>query len=544
MGNKLRSIIRQELTQRREEGCDTKSIEERIQAVLEDAGGTEDSEYQALYESLEKLEPADTFPYDEPSSLSAIRELRPDGPRQMDMDLPDDNLLDRIHGAWLGRAAGCALGKPVEGWPKAKIDSYLSFAKALPLDDYLPDAKNHPDGLVLRSNGCTRGNIEAMERDDDMDYPLLGLILLEKKGLDFTSRGMANTWLGYMPYQLLYTAESVAYRNFVNDRWPPESATYRNPFREWIGAQIRADVFGWVTPGWPEKAGELAFRDARISHAKNGIYGEMFVAAMLSATFATNDIERIIEIGLSEIPANCRLAEAVRDTVAWCREESDWEAVWSKINEKYGHYHGVHTINNAALVVLGLLFGADDFETGIVVAVRGGWDTDCNGATVGSILGARIGANALPAKWVGVFNDRLLSFVRGCNENTISDLAARTFKVAKKVQEEERLASGTEGPASSLVGSWSLTASWFGAEGHYSLVVKPDLTGTLTNPGWNMQHDLPKITVDGDIVGFDYFIDKDGWETGVRFEGFVRGDTIIGDFFTAVGEMIVTGVRD
>ena len=98
----------------------------------------------------------------------------------------------------------------------------------------------------------------------------------------------------------------------------------------------------------------------------------MFVAAMLSAALVINDMERIIEIGLSEIPENCRLAEAVRDTVAWCREASDWERVWEKINEKYGHYNGVHTINNAALVVMGLLFGADDYETGIVIGVRGG----------------------------------------------------------------------------------------------------------------------------------------------------------------------------
>ena len=320
MGNSLRSIIRQELTQRREEGCDTTSIEERIQAALEDTDGTENSEYEALYENLDGLEPVATFPYDEPSTLSAIRALRPAGPRQLDVGLSDEDVLDRIHGAWLGRAAGCALGKPVEGWPKANIDSYLAFTKALPLDDYIPNATDHPDGLVPRCPESTRGRIEAMERDDDMDYPLLGLLLLEKKGLDFTSRGMANTWLSCMPYQLLYTAESVAYRNFVNDRWPPESATYRNPFREWIGAQIRADIFGWVTPAWPEKAAELAFRDARISHVKNGIYGEMFVAAMLSATFVTDDIERIIEIGLSEIPSNCRLAEAVGDTVAWCRE--------------------------------------------------------------------------------------------------------------------------------------------------------------------------------------------------------------------------------
>jgi ADP-ribosylglycohydrolase len=544
MGFSLRSIIRQELTQRSEEGCDTTQIEGRIQAALEDTDGAEDSEYEALYESLVGLEPVADFPFDEPSTLSAIRPLRPEGPRQLEVELSDDDLLDRIHGAWLGRAAGCALGKPVEGWPKANIDSYLSFTRALPLDDYIPFAKDHPDGLVPRSRESTRGRIESMERDDDMDYPVLGLHLLEQKGLDFTSRGMANAWLSYLPYHLVYTAESVAYCNFVNDRWPPESATYRNPFREWIGAQIRADIFGWVTPGWPEKAAELAFRDARISHVKNGIYGEMFVAAMLSATFVTDDVERIIEVGLSEVPANCRLAEAVSDTVAWCREESDWELVWSKINEKYGHYHGVHTINNAALVVMGLLFGADDFETGIVVAVRGGWDTDCNGATVGSILGARSGARALPAKWVGVFNDRLLSFVRECSENSISDLAARTFKIAKKVQKEEPTVPGKEGSENSLVGSWSLTSSWAGVEGHYSLVVRPDLTGTLANPDWGMHYDLPKITVDGDIMGFDYFVDKDGWEMEVRFEGFVRGNTITGDFFTGVGDMGVTGVRD
>jgi ADP-ribosylglycohydrolase len=478
----------------------------------------------------------------------AIRCRRPAGPRRLQPEISDDDLLDRIHGAWLGRAAGCTLGKPVEGWPKASIDSYLAFTEALPLDDYFPYVKDHPKGLVPRCPDCTRGRIESMERDDDMDYPVLGLLLLERKGLDFTSRGMASTWLNHLQYQMVYTAESVAYRNFVNDRWPPESATYRNPFREWIGAQIRADIFGYVTPGWPEKAAELAHRDARISHVKNGIYGEMFVAAMLSTALVTDDIERVIETGLSEIPANCRLAEAVRDTVTWCRELSDWELVWGKINERYGHYHGVHTINNAALVVMGLLFGANDYETGIVVAVRGGWDTDCNGATVGSILGARSGASALPAKWVEVLDDRLLSFVRGCRESRISDLAARTYQVAKTVHEQGRSAAGAEGAdgdaVRSLAGSWTLTSSWGGVETQHSLVVQPDLSGSLENASWGMRHDLARIAVDGDCVSFDYLLDKGGWQMGIRFEGFVRGDTIRGDFFSDVGDVSVTGVRD
>ena len=490
MGFSLRSIIRQELEQRREEGCDTEPLERRIQAALEDADGADSADFEALYDFLDGLEPAATFPYDEPSDLTGIRALRPEGPRHLDVKLSDDDLLDRIHGAWLGRAAGCTLGKPVEGWSKANIDSYLSFNKALPLDDYLPYSEDHPDGLVPRSPECTRGRIEAMERDDDMDYPILGLLLLEEKGLDFTSRRMANTWLSYLPYQLVYTAENAA--------------------------------------------------------------------------LVTDDIDRIIEVGLSEIPATCRLAEAVRDTVAWCSEESDWELVWSRINERYGHYNGVHTINNAALVVMGLLFGADDYETGIVVAVRAGWDTDCNGATVGSILGARSGGRALPAKWVGVLNDRLLSIVRGCNENRISDLAERTFKVAKRIQEEGRKELGpadagrmpafprvdraTEGAAgssaSSLVGSWTLISRWGGVETQHSLVVHPDLTGRLTYERWGGVNDLPKVVVEGDAISFDHRVSKGSWEMDVRFEGFVRGDTITGDFFTGVGATNVAGIRD
>ena len=369
---------------------------------------------------------------------------------------------------WAERLA-VRLGKPVEGWPRKRIDDYLESAGALPLDDYIPYTEGAISPYLKTS---TRDNIEFMARDDDMDYPILGLLALEGKGAELTSRNMANTWLSRMPFHLLYTAESVAYRNFVNRRWPPESATWRNPYREWIGAQIRADIFGYVTPGWPEQAAELAFRDASISHVKNGIYGEMFVAAMLAASFVTGDVEEIVRIGLSEIPATWRLAEAVQDTLAWCRGSSDWEAVWDRIHGKYGHYHGVHTSNNAALVVMGLVLGAEDYEHGIVVTVRSGWDTDCNGAKFGSILGAKFGSilgakfgvDGLPDKWVGVLSERLMSCVRDCNDNRISELAERSHRVAMRIRsspEEDKVAEPlAEQPASDLPGTWALDLPW------------------------------------------------------------------------------------
>ncbi len=429
-------LLRQEVVQRREEGYDVEAMAERVEDALKNTDELQKPLLVSILDEFNNLKPSKSFPYTEPSTLNEIRAERPEGPRRLNVNLTDDRMLDRIHGAWLGRAAGCALGKPVEGWQKERIDSYLQFTKALPLDDYFPLADNHPDGLVLRMEDCSRGRIQYMARDDDMDYTVLGLHILEQHGAEFTSQNVANTWLSRLPYYFVYTAERIAYRNLVNGLWPPESAAYRNPYREWIGAQIRADIWGYVCPGWPERAAELAYRDAAVSHVKNGIYGEMFVAAMLAASFVIDDVEEVIRIGLSEIPANCRLAEAIRNTVQWCKESSDWEQVWNKINENYGHYHGVHTINNAALVVMGLMFGQRDYETSIVVSVRGGWDTDCNGATAGSICGMMLGADALPSKWVGVLNDRLLSAVRGFSESRISDLAKRSHEIARKVMAE------------------------------------------------------------------------------------------------------------
>jgi ADP-ribosylglycohydrolase len=274
-----------------------------------------------------------------------------------------------------------------------------------------------------------------MARDDDIDYTILGLHTLEENGLDFTSRDIANQWLSHLPYHMVYTAERAAYRNLVNGLEPPDSAVFRNPYREWIGAQIRADAFGYVAPGMPEVAAEFAFRDAAVSHVKNGIYGEMFVAAMLAAAFTTSNMEEIITIGLSEIPQNSRLAEAVRDVLDWSKKFPRWESAWEQVMQKYGGYHGVHTINNAAIVLLGLLYGGNDLTQTISIAVMGGLDTDCNGATAGSILGAAEGASALPSRWTAPLNDTIRSVVVGFDNSRISDLAARTVAVARRVRE-------------------------------------------------------------------------------------------------------------
>jgi ADP-ribosylglycohydrolase len=375
----------------------------------------------------------------EPSTLEAIRARRPEGPRRMDVDA--GTLPDKMLGAWQGRIAGCVLGKPVEGKSKAYVDRYLAAAGMADLDTFFPRLDPWPadlDDALLHHPaiaGCFDGHITEAQRDDDIDYTILGLHIVEKHGPGFTSENVADEWLELLPFHQIFTAERVAYKNLVNGLRPPETARVNNPFREWIGAQIRADGFGYVNAGNPEGAADFAFRDAAVSHVRNGIYGEMWSAATIAAAFTTDDVREALEIGLSEIPAESRLAEAGRKALAWSREYPTWERCWERAREDYGQLNWVHTINNALWVMIGLLYGEKDFGRTIAIAVRCADDTDCNGATAGSVLGAMLGAAAIPDRWTTPFNDRARSHVTGFDGSRITDLATRTVAQYERVRD-------------------------------------------------------------------------------------------------------------
>jgi len=223
----------------------------------------------------------------------------------------------------------------------------------------------------------------------------------------------------------------VAFCNFVKGYLPPESAVYKNPYREWIGAQIRGDYFGYINPGDPETAADMAFRDASISHIKNGIYGEMFVSAMLACAAVNGDIKEIIRGGLAQIPSTSRLYEEVTALL------NDYDAgvsqndAFAKIHEKYNEHNAhdwCHTISNALIVAASLLYGGGDFGRSICMAVETGFDTDCNGATVGSILGMAYGTEAIDKYWTEPFNDKLVTSIFGVGTVSISEAAKKTME--------------------------------------------------------------------------------------------------------------------
>ncbi len=446
----LPELLRAELKQRSEEGCDVTGFESRIEESI--ASGDE-KRINDVYAELMALPVRPDFPFREPSDLPGIRRLRPEGPRRMDVALSERDWSDKFLGAWLGRCAGCTLGKPLEsgpfmggsagnpGWKN--VQTWFEGADAWPISGYTPGSSRAEAELGLfLSPWCRRSqreNIRFMESDDDIRYTVLGLILLEEKGQDLDTWDVGRHWHRRLAYGQVCTAETHAYLNFaqvtshMNGQKPGDwqarlewVRTYHNPYREWIGAQIRADGWAYAAAASPELAAELAWRDASFSHVKNGVYGEMYIAAMIAAAFVENDIRRIVEIGLSEIPATSRLAQDIRQAVAIAASASSQVELVDRIWEAFKHYHPVHTINNAALVTAALVYSKGDFETAIATAVLGGWDTDCNGATAGSIAGARLGAAALPRPWVGPLNDTLYAEVNGFHPIAISECAHRS----------------------------------------------------------------------------------------------------------------------
>lgn len=385
-----------------------------------------------LFEIVINAKQKEGYPYIEPSDLESIKDLRKPYSYEKNRSL---DLEDKIHGAWMGRICGCMLGKTVEGVRTDELISFLKETGNYPMYRYIlysdldkVDINKYKLGFHGR---CFADTIDGMPVDDDTNYTVLYQEIIQKYGRDFTPFDVSRAWLHYQPKDAYCTAERVAFCNFVKGYEPPESAIYKNPYREWIGAQIRADYFGYINPGNPELAAEMAWRDASISHTKNGIYGEMFVASMLAVAAETNNIKNIILGGLAQIPHTSRLHKEIMLVVNGFENGVSQGDCFNRIHEKFDEnsaHDWCHTISNAMIVVASLLYGNGDYSKSICMAVETGFDTDCNGATVGSVLGMANGIKSIPEYWSKPINDTLHTSIFGIETVEISDRVKLTME--------------------------------------------------------------------------------------------------------------------
>lgn len=387
-----------------------------------------------LFEIVTNAKEKENYPYTEPSDLESIKALRKKHCLP-DSKLSKAELEEKIHGAWMGRICGCMLGKTVEGMRTNELIPFLTESGNYPMHRYIyktdiNDAVCEKYQFPL-ANRPYADEIDGMPVDDDTNYTVLYQLIVEQYGRDFTPKDVAKAWLAMQPKDAYCTAERVAFCNFVNGFEPPYSAYYKNPYREWIGAQIRGDYFGYINPGNPELAAEMAWRDASISHTKNGIYGEMFASAMIAAAAVTDEIEAILLAGLGEIPCTSRLYAEIMSVLNGYKKGISQKECFDNIHQKYDEYtpHGwCHTIPNAMIVAAALLYGEKDFGKSLCMAVDVGFDTDCNGATVGSVLGMALGIDNIPDYWKNPLQDTLHTSIFGVGTVKISDCAKKAMK--------------------------------------------------------------------------------------------------------------------
>ncbi len=369
----------------------------------------------------------------EPDDLDGIRALRPAGARRYWTELPERAYRDRLQGAILGRFAGCVLGSIVECWEIEKMERWAAYlGDAFPPVDYW-SAAERPQDLKYQTSlrdRFTRSKMDGVPTDDDIIYTQLGLLILEDHGPDFSVEDVGAAWLKYLPHAA--TAEGVALRNLHAGLSPAQAAVQDNPFMFWIGADIRSDPWGYAAPGYPEKAAEFAWRDATISHRRNGVYGAMYFSAVISAAFTLGDPLGALEAGLAEIPADCLLARELRWALDTAGDIKDYRQARAAVDSRYAGMHRIHTINNAVLTVWGLSVGGADYSKVIGETVAMGLDNDCTAATAGSIFGAAYGKSAIPEHWTRNFNNKVYSYIIDKPFFALDDLYDRFTAQARK----------------------------------------------------------------------------------------------------------------
>jgi len=428
------SNLQIEYTQSIDEGLDIERYRDIFSSVSLLANGEIKKKLaDVLFEVVINADQKQGYPYVEPSELEKIKELRNGHTTALPYD--KKRLPDRIRGAWMGRVCGCMHGKPLEGIHTDELIPFLKETDNYPLHRYvyrsdLTEEMNTKYKFHF-ANRRYADEVDGMPADDDTNYTVLAQEIIRKCGKEFTPSDVAEAWLRFQRKNAYCTAERVAYCNFVKGYAPPASAIYQNPYREWIGAQIRGDYFGYINPGNPEKAAEMAWRDASISHVKNGIYGEMLVAAMLAVAASTSDIKTIVRGGLSQIPSTSRLYEALtrvmEDYERGVSQRECFDAIHRKYDE-HSEHDWCHTISNAMIVVASLLYGGGDYGKSICMAVETGFDTDCNGATVGSILGMANGIQSIPEYWTSPIKDCLYTSIFGFQTVKISERVQLTLE--------------------------------------------------------------------------------------------------------------------
>lgn len=363
---------------------------------------------------------------DEPNSLEEI--ISSTKFEKIDLDI--DNYAERIKGAVVARFAGCLLGVPVEGYSIERMEEIAKMGGTpFPPTEYwheVDNIKNVQYGVDLRGN-YTLNRMDAVLVDDDITYTVLNLLLLDKYGVNYKVEDIAQLWLDILPYAC--TAEDCALKE-LKLGVDPKNVANNNPYIEWIGAAIRADAFGYVFAGRPDLAARAAYNDAYLTHRRNGIYGEMFLAAAIALSFKLHPLEAIKK-AIDYIPSNSRLHKDIEWALSYEGKDINFREARKLIDERFPGMNSVHTNNNMCVITFVAMMAGDSFTNAVSQCVAIGLDNDCTAASIGSMFGAYYTIQGIEDKWYKCFNNKVHTYLKGYENTKLTDIFELAIKLYK-----------------------------------------------------------------------------------------------------------------
>jgi ADP-ribosylglycohydrolase len=441
------SLLRKQLhfiiEEKRAQGHDVSSLEDDLAHIPDN--------YEKLMHFAHRLSDLpfeEGWPYVEPDDLASIwAEASPDRPIEPITDPDLDQMAERSRIAFLSAACGCTLGKPIEmSFDFSQIRDGLIAIGSWPLQDYFPEAiveaLDIPYPVLWEKS--VKERIAFVPPDDDLNYKILNMLLLEDHGTTFNQDDIRSLWLQKLPIEWTFGPErallikaGIQTLEFDVEKDLEEWATVLNPREEWCGALIRADTFGYACPGDPSLAAELAWRDSSWTHRRTGIYGAMFIAAAVAvAPFAVEPME-IFATALKFIPQRSRLHEVVNKCIDEVKAASDWMDGYNRIHDRFGEYGFCRIYQEIGTLINTLCF-AKDVGEGLCMQVCQGNDTDSFGAIAGSILGMYLGPDRFDQRWIEPFHDEIRTTIAGFYERSLQRVAERMSHLPEKMIQKEQ----------------------------------------------------------------------------------------------------------
>ena len=331
------------------------------------------------------------------------------------LDLSSPAMYDKIYGCWMGKNCGGTLGAPLE----------KGIGEPEPFDVWW-----YPK---LQEGGIP---------NDDLEMQLVWLNAFEEHGAALNAQHLAQYWLNHIGYN--WDEYGWSRMNLRLGLLPPISGHYNNWFLDCMGCPIRSEIFACVAPGLPRLAVQYAYQDAITDHAGGeSVYGEMFNTAIEASAFLVSDLNELLDIGRSYVRDGSKTAVAIDAARQAHAAGLDWKAARRKVLDAAPHYNSQYSPINMGFQTIGLLYGKDFADT-LCIAVNCGYDTDCTGATVGSILGIIHGNSKLPKKWTEPLGESIATNeswggLKHCSTGPnpiakdLGELTRRTIAVARRI---------------------------------------------------------------------------------------------------------------